>query len=174
MPLPETENALEFRQETDRRGVIFIVGTLGFFGALFLLGFFTRFPHLGPDDWVLGFLGISFLAFAWLLFRFLTQPRFQLTTKDVIVNQFFGKRRFSYDDINGLATYLEKIYPRSAHGRSLPPRIVHRLLVKTRDGKERRFTMPSFGPNDALILALEERWGRSVERLPVRDPKAKP
>jgi len=53
----------------------------------------------------------------------------------------------------------------------MPPRIVHRLLVKTKDGREILITLPSFGFNASLIEALEKRSGMAVDRLPERESK---
>ncbi len=155
-----------FRQQTNRVGVIFVTVAIALFGGMFLLGFFSKLSYLGPDEWFLGIFGATLLVLDVFLFGFLTRPGIVLTDTCLMVNRFFGVRRIRYADLTGLSAYLEKIHPPLINGRRMPPRIVHRLVVKTRESKDLLVTLPAFGNNDLLLQALERCSGIPVERLP--------
>lgn len=166
MTNPDPNLPLTFRQESSRAGVIFVTVTIALFGGMFLLGFFAKLSYLGPDEWFLGIFGATVLMLDTFLFRFLRRPGIVLTHSNLHVNRFFGVRQISYADLTGLSSYLERIHPPLINGRRMPPRIVHRLLVKTRKAKDLLVTLPSFGYNEELIQALERSSGVAVMRLP--------
>ena len=68
-----------------------------------------------------------------------------------------------------LSSYLERIHPPLINGTRMPPRLIHRLIVKTRDAEEIRMILPSFGNNGNVIEALEKRSGLPVACLPDLD-----
>lgn len=139
---------------------------IALFGGMFLLGFFAKLSYLGPDEWFLGIFGAAVLVLDYFLLRFLNRPGIVLTDISLNVNRFFGVRQIPYTDLAGLSSYLERIHPPLINGRRMPPRIVHRLLVKTHNAKGLMVTLPSFGHNADLIQALEQCSGLSVMRLP--------
>lgn len=157
---------LIFRQQTSRASVIGVTLAIALFGGMFLLGFFSKLSYLGPDEWFLGIFGAILLVLDGFLFRFLTRPGIVLTGTCLEVNRFFGVRRIRYADLAGLSAYLEKIHPPLINGTRMPPRIVHRLLAKTRVSKDLLVTLPDFGKNEDLLQALERCSGFPVERLP--------
>lgn len=166
MTSPDPKLPLIFRQQSSRAGVILVTAMIALFGGMFLLGFFSKLSYLGPDEWFLGIFGATLLVLDGFLFRFLTRPGIILTDTCLEVNRFFGLRRIRYADLAGLSAYLEKIHPPLIDGTRMPPRIVHRLLVKTRVSRDLLVTLPAFGNNEDLLQALERCSGFPVERLP--------
>jgi|GEM_PF-1102816 hypothetical protein len=171
MQAPDSHTPLEFYHQTKRVGMIFSLSVIALFGAMFLLGFFNRLSYLGPDEWILGIIGVALLVFDGLLYRYLTRPQLTLLESGFWENRLFGKREFRYADLVSLSAYLDKIYPKCPNGSSSIPVVVQRLVVKTRDGRERRMTLPSFGHNESVIQSLESRSGIQVVRLPDREEK---
>lgn len=172
MTVPDSQASLVFfHEKVSRAGKIFSFTAIALFGVMCLLGFFQRFPHLGFDEWLIGIAGVALLVFDFLLWRFFRRPRLILSNSSMTESRLFGQREFLYADFVSLAGYVEKIYPTGPNGTSSVPIFLHRLLVRTRDGRERTITLPAFGYNGALIDALAARSGMPVERLPDRERK---
>ena len=47
----------------------------------------------------------------------------------------------------------------------------HHLEIKTRNGKTKTFTLPSFANNSRLLESLEKRSSKTVEKLPDQHEK---
>lgn len=172
MPVPDSQAPVVFfHEKVSRAGKIFSLTAIALFGVMCLLGFFQRFPYLGFDEWLIGIAGVALLVFDLLLWRFFRKPRLILSDSSMTESRLFGQREFRYADFVGLAGYVEKIYPAGPNGTSSVPIFLHRLMVRTRDGRERTITLPSFGYNGAVIEAIESRSGMKVERLPDRERK---
>jgi|APTNR8051073442_1049403.scaffolds.fasta_scaffold19886_1 hypothetical protein len=172
MPVPDSQAPVEFFHENvNRAGKIFLLTAIALFGVMCLLGFFQRFPYLGADEWLIGIAGVALLVFDFLLWRYFRKPRLILSDSGMTESRLFGQREFRYADFVSLAGYVEKIYPTGPNGTSSVPLFLHRLLVRTRDGRERMITLPAFGYNGALVDALAARSGMAVERLPDRERK---
>jgi hypothetical protein len=155
-----------FRQETSPAGVIFLTGVIALFGGMLLLGFLSKISYLGPDEWFIGIFGAALLVFDVLLIRYFRRPGIVLTDSAMLQSRLFNVRQVRYADLAELSAYLERIHPPLIDGRRMPPRIVHRLRVKTREKKEFMVTLPAFGNNGALLQALERCSGIPVVRLP--------
>ncbi len=166
MTTPDPVPPLNFRQEASPAGVIFVTVLIAFFGGMLLLGFLSKLSYLGPDEWFVGILGGTLIILDVFLIRFLNRPGIVLTESSLIVNRFFGVRQILYSELVELSAYLETIHPPLINGRRMPPRIVHRLLVKTRKTKKLLVTLPNFGNNEGLIQALERYSGFLVVRMP--------
>lgn len=166
MPAAPTPEPLRFRQETSRAAIIFAVSLVGLFGLLFLLGFITDLSYLKAGDWGTGFIGLVLLGLDILMYRYLTAPGIILTGDALQVNRFFRDQIIPYAEMAELSSYLERIHPPLINGTRMPPRIIHRLIVKPRDAEEIRMILPSFGSNVSVIEALEKRSGLHVARLP--------
>lgn len=163
---PRSPLPLSFRLETSRAGVIFVTVVIGLLGGFLLVGFFATFSNPGPDDWFVGIFGAGLLAFDVLLLRYFNRPGITLTGSSMLLSRLWGVRQVRYADLAGLSAYLEKIHPPLINGTRMPPRIIHRLVVKPRQGKEYLVTLPGFGNNERLIQALALHSGLPVERLP--------
>lgn len=166
MPDASSSETLRFRQETSKPAIIFGVSVVGVFGILFLLGFVTNLSYLQAGDWGAGFIGLVLLGLDILMYRYLTAPGIILTGDALQVNRFFRDQTIPYAEMAELSSYLERIHPPLINGTRMPPQIIHRLIVKTRDAEEIRMILPSFGNNVSLIDALEKRSGLPVTRLP--------
>lgn len=172
MPVPDSKAPVEFFHENvNRAGKIFLLTAVALFGVMFLLGFFQRFPYLGADEWLIGIAGVALLVFDFLLWRYFRNPRLILSDSGMTESRLFGQREFRYAELVSLASYVGKFYPRGPNGTSSVPLFLHRLMVRTRDGRERKINLPAFGYNGALVEALAARSGMPVERLPDRDQK---
>lgn len=172
MPVSESQAPLEFfHEKVSRAGKIFLFTAIALFGAMCLLGFFQRFPYLGADEWLIGIAGAALFVFDFLLWRFFRKPRLILSDSSMIESRLFGQREFRYAEFVSLAGYVEKIHPTGPNGTSSVPIFLHRLMVRTRDGRERTVTLPAFGYNGPLVDALAARSGMPVERLPDRERK---
>ncbi len=171
MSAPSPLPPLSFQQDANRAAVIFVTTAVALFACLFLLGFISKLSYLGPDEWFLGILGATLVVFDVFLIRYFKRRPLVLNESDMEINRFFRDHRIPYADLTILSAYLEKIHQPLIKGTRMPPRIVHRLLVKTKDGREILMTLPSFGFNASLIEALEKRSGMAVDRLPERESK---
>ncbi len=157
---------MSFQLEASKVGVIFATSVIGFFAVMFVLGFFTRLSHVGPDEWVLGFIGGILLILDVLMICYYRRPAIVLTDTRMLLNTFFGVREVRYADLEQLSSYLERTHPPLINGTRMAPRIIHRLQVKPRGGKYFLVTLPRFGFNKDLLEALEARAGTQVARLP--------
>jgi hypothetical protein len=162
---------LFFHEKVSRAGKIFSLTVIALFGVMCLLGFFQRFPYLGADEWLIGIAGAALLVFDFLLWRYFRKPRLILSDSGMTESRLFGQREFRYAELVSLASYVEKLYPTGPNGTSSVPIFLHRLMVRTRDGRERTITLPDFGYNATLVDALAARSGMTVERLPNRERK---
>ena len=118
------------------------------------------------DDPISALIGLVLLGLDILMYRYLTAPGIVLTGDALHVNRFFRDQVIPYAEMAELSSYLERIHPPLINGTRMPPRIIHRLIVKTRDAEEIRMILPSFGSNVSVIDALEKRAGLPVARLP--------
>lgn len=166
MAAAPSSEPLRFKQETSRTAIIFAVSVVGLFGILFLLGFFTNLSYLQAGDWGAGFIGLVLLTLDVLMYHFLTAPGMVLTGDALQVTRFFRDQTIPFAEMAELSSYLERIHPPLINGTRMPPRIIHRLIVKTRDAEEIRMILPSFGSNVSVIEALEKRSGLPVACLP--------
>jgi len=169
--MPASAPPLVFRQDINRAAAIFVTAVVTLFACMFLLGFFSRLSYLGADAWFLGILGTTLLVLDIFMIRYFIRPGFVLSEFEMRANGFFRDYRIRYADLKSLSAYLEKVHQPLIRGTRMPPRIVHRLLVKTRDERALRLTLMSFGYNAAFIEALEMRTGITVERLADRESK---
>ena len=172
MPDSDSQEPLKFfHEQVSRVGKISSLAAVALFGLMCFLGFFQRFPQLGSDEWLVGIAGVALLGFDFQLWRYFTRARLTLSDEGMTENRLFRMREFRYVDMAGLTSYLERFYPTGPNGRSSIPRFLHRLIVRTRDGREHTVTLPAFDYNGDLIDALASRSGMRVERLPDREKK---
>lgn len=172
MPVPDSQSpVLCFSEDVNRVGKYFALTVIALFGLMCLLGFFQRLPRPGGEEWGFGIAAMALFGFDFLLWRFFRRPRLILSDSSITESRLFGPREHRYADMVSLAGYVEKFYPRGPNGTSSLPVFLHRLIVRTREGRERLITLPSFGYNGAVIEAIESRSGMKVESLPDREGK---
>jgi len=152
---PKTGNERYYQEVRSRGAVVFVCAVAGLFGLMALLGFFSRLPHAGGDEYFLLVLGSFCVWFAWRFWIFTTRPYLTLTPSRLMVNKFFRTRSWKFDDITALAS-CPTIVQATVNGRKGPPVPVHYLRIKTRDGKVSRVVLPDHEGNQGLLKSLTE------------------
>ena len=164
MKAPDTES---FHEEKSKAAVYFVCAFPGLLGVAMLIGFFDSLSNIDGDALFLLFTSLLLIAFAVLFYRFSFNARYELTKREIRIRNFFGARATRYEEITSLGKFSKTFRPRKADGGTLPKIMTtHHLEIKTRDGKSKTFTLPSFLDNSRLLNSLEQRSGKTVEKLP--------
>jgi len=152
---PKTGNERYYQEVRSRGAVGFICAAAGLFGLMALLGFFSRLPHVGGDEYFLLVLGSFCVWFAWRFWLFTTRPYLTLTPSKLAVSKLFRTRSWKFDDITALASF-PTIIQATVNGRKGPPVPVHYLGIATRNGKFSRVVLPDHRGNERLLHSLTE------------------
>ncbi|MEC5127019.1 hypothetical protein VSU19_09675 [Verrucomicrobiales bacterium BCK34] len=156
-----------FHEEKSKAAVYFVCAFPFLLGIAMLIAFFDSLSNLDGDALFLLVLGSAFIAFAVLFYRFSFRPRYELTKRELRIRNFFGVKTIRYDEITALGRYSKTFRPKKSGGGSLPMILTtHHLEIKTRDGKTKTFTLPSFLGNRRLLESIEQRAAKTIEKLP--------
>ncbi len=161
---PDTE---QFHEEKSKAAVYFICAFPGLLGIAMLIAFFDSLSNIDGDALFLLVLGSALIAFAVLFHRFSLNPRYELTERELRIRNFFGVKSTRYEEISSLGRYSKTFRPKKSNGGTMPLVLTtHHLEIKTRNGKTKTFTLPSFANNSRILESLERRTHKTVEKLP--------
>lgn len=167
-PLPEQKE--EYYRQNSKPAVWFVASFTGFLGLMCVVGFLDRLPHIGADDCSLILFAVAFLGFSGLFLRFCLKPAVVLSDREFLVRRFFGSLKWKFEDITELGVFDMKFHPKDARGRRMGNTITtEHVVIKSRDGKTKKFTLPTFGRNAQILASLSERTGLEIETLPMVD-----
>ena len=167
-PLPDQKE--EYYQQNSKPAVCLVASITGFLGLMFVIGILDRLPHIGIDDCSLILFAAVFLGFTVLFLRFSLRPSVMLSDREFLVRKFFGSLKWKYEDITELGDFDMKFHPKDARGRRMGNTITtEHVVIKSRDGKTKKFTLPTFGRNAQILASLSERTGLEIETLPMVD-----
>ncbi len=167
MKNPNTET---FHEEKSKAAVYFVCAFPALMGVAMLITFFDSLSNIDGD--ALFVLGSAFLGFAILFHRFSFNPRYELTERELRIRNFFGVKSTRYEEITSLGKYRKTFRPKKSNGQSMQQVLTtHHLEIKTRNGKTKTFTLPSFANNSRLLESLEKRSSKTVEKLPDQHEK---
>ena len=158
-----------YRQDASKPAVILISLLPFLLGVASIFSFFDRINRIGPDEWFLLLFGIALLFLTFCFLRLIFLPSFVLDDREMVIRKFFRAHKFRYDDIDAIDAYTLWVRPRDGKGRVLRGANLletKQLLIKTRDGKTRKATLPSYGGNKNLLEELSRRSGKEIGELP--------
>ena len=161
---PNTES---FHEDKSKAAVYFVCAFPFLLGLAMLIAFFDSLSNIDGDALFLLVTSLVLIAFAVLFYRFSFNPRYELTGRELRIRNFFGVKSTRYEEITSLGKYSKTFRPKKSNGGTLPMVLTtHHLEIKTRDGKTKTFTLPSFANNSRLLESLERQTHKTVEKLP--------
>jgi hypothetical protein len=151
----------EFHEGKSLAAVVFIGVIVGLFGLMMTLAGGRKVLSTGfqADAVFLLIFGLVLIAFIALYIRFARGPRISLTNDEFVLLKLLGRKRWKYNEINAISTYLKTVTPRSQRGRRMAPLTMNFMILDTLTGKH-EFVLPRYGVgNSALLESLKKRTG---------------
>lgn len=160
-------NTESFHDEKSKMAVYFVCAFPGLLGIAMLIAFFDSLSNIDADALFLLILGSALIAFAVLFYRYSFNAHYELTEREFRIRNLFGVKAFRYEEITSLGNYSKTFRPKNSKGRQMRSVLTtHHLEIKTRNGKSKTYTLPSFSNNSRILESLEKRSGKTVEKLP--------
>ncbi len=162
-----SEEVERFETEKSKAAVIFIAGFTGLLGLIGIVAFLNKLPYIGPDEIFMLVLAAAMITFTVLFLRYSFNPPLILTKREMVIRNFIGTRSFRYEEMVSLGTFSKTFRPRTSNGKNMNIILTtYHLVIETRDGKKKTYTLPSFGRNQRLLSSLQKHSGLTIEKLP--------
>ncbi|MDF1823089.1 MAG: hypothetical protein P1U68_00515 [Verrucomicrobiales bacterium] len=162
-----SKNVEKFESSKSKGAVIFVAGFTGFLGLISLLAFARAMPHIQADEIFVLVFASALIAFTILFLKYSFATPWMLSSRELTIRHFFGARSIPYHEICSLGNFSKTFRPNKPRGGKMNTILTtHHLVIETRDGRRKTYTLPSFGDNSALLNSLAKRSGITLRKLP--------